>query len=678
MDKFIIPPDQSGYSVTDGTETLSVSLDGGAARYRKDILNSSSQVSVQWTLSREQYDYFRVFYKLVTVSGALPFLLDLYVDESFELTEHECHFVPGTVGLKSQAGLTFVVGATLEIKPVPISESTIDQAAMYGLFGDQWATYEDLVDLIVNTYTPNDSKYTPSNIVGVFSRTDWQGKQRLYSTSRTNYLTRSQEFSVSPWSGGTRTDNQIASPYGTITAALFKASSGSYGGLLRQYFTYTAGTFTGSVYVKKNNCSYVGINMAGKYLSVNLDTGISIATNLTSGFYSITALSDGWYCLSVTGIVSAGSSVFDAYITNATGANGSITTAGTETMYIWGAGLYNKDGSYIPTTSSAVTVTDYTLDAYNNIQLAATTNPITATALSLGNGLQTAWTLATPNGSTPTVSNVWVTDWQGTQHLYPTARKNVCLYSQALASWSASNAPTIASGAKVVGQLSLDLVGDTSATLPAAYYRAIVFTVDGDKAISFFVAQGTSLTTLFRVYDITAGINKIRSTVTWSGGAPVVTLAEGTLEGVDSIGSGIYRVRVKAKGIVAANTNRVYVYPASNSSVLSDATGDVYFGGVHCSDNAIGGSYILTTSAAVTVTDYTVSGNTLTFSAPPLSGAIPEWDGMYQGGLNGTLTWTGTYSKNNATQSVSDKPIATETGVKSRFPIIFNDLPVGI
>ena len=77
LTKFAIAPNQSGYAVKDGKETLSVKLGGGASRYRRDVQNAASIVSVQWTMNKGEYRYFRAFYNSVTISGSTPFLIDL-------------------------------------------------------------------------------------------------------------------------------------------------------------------------------------------------------------------------------------------------------------------------------------------------------------------------------------------------------------------------------------------------------------------------------------------------------------------------------------------------------------------------------------------------------------------------------------------------------------------------
>ena len=155
IQKLIIPPDQNGYSVMDGNEVLSVQLDGGASKFRQDILNSVSKVSVQWTLDAIQFNYIRSFYKYTLKSGSLAFLLDLYLDNPFELTEHVCHIVPETFGLKSQAGQSFVVGCTIEAEPIT-DQNLIDAGLLYGLFGEEYLAYNDTFDNLMNVEIPGD------------------------------------------------------------------------------------------------------------------------------------------------------------------------------------------------------------------------------------------------------------------------------------------------------------------------------------------------------------------------------------------------------------------------------------------------------------------------------------------------------------------------------------------
>jgi hypothetical protein len=139
LTKLVIPPNQSGYTVTDGKETLAANLDGGAGRYRRDILNANSLVSVQWTLNQSEYRYIRAFYNGTTVSGSEPFLIDLILDQA-ELTEHEAYFVPDSMTLTQVvATQSYMVSAQLEVKP---DTQDIDGDAALVMLYNEYGSFE--------------------------------------------------------------------------------------------------------------------------------------------------------------------------------------------------------------------------------------------------------------------------------------------------------------------------------------------------------------------------------------------------------------------------------------------------------------------------------------------------------------------------------------------------------
>jgi hypothetical protein len=159
LTKFIIPPDQQGYGFQDGIETLHVELDGGASRFRQDILNAAYKVNVSWVLNAIEYTYARNFYRAITKSGSLPFLIDLYTDLGDELLEHEGHFIPGSFGLRAQRGGSFTVSAVIEVKPYTPSETDADMVYLVNEFGWDYLTEIDKLDPIVNLYLPEDLPY---------------------------------------------------------------------------------------------------------------------------------------------------------------------------------------------------------------------------------------------------------------------------------------------------------------------------------------------------------------------------------------------------------------------------------------------------------------------------------------------------------------------------------------
>ena len=158
MYKFSIPPESSGYTMEDPAEVIAIKLDGGASRFRRDKIGSTSKVSVRWTFDREDYTYFRNFYHALLGRGSLPFLIDLVLDEASP-TEHKCYFVPGTVRLAEQRGHYYGVTAELEAHPIVANlEEAARDAAMVSEFGQDWRSafpiWEDLLDTEVNGTLP--------------------------------------------------------------------------------------------------------------------------------------------------------------------------------------------------------------------------------------------------------------------------------------------------------------------------------------------------------------------------------------------------------------------------------------------------------------------------------------------------------------------------------------------
>lgn len=143
LPKLTIAPNQSGYAVSDGVEVISTQLDGGMARYRRDILGANALVSVQWSLSPLEFKYVKDFFNLLTGRGAKAFLLDLYLDDEV-LTEHTCMLLPGSFRLTGQRGQQFTISAQIDATPVKLT-STEEEARrvatiLYGELGPEYTT----------------------------------------------------------------------------------------------------------------------------------------------------------------------------------------------------------------------------------------------------------------------------------------------------------------------------------------------------------------------------------------------------------------------------------------------------------------------------------------------------------------------------------------------------------
>jgi hypothetical protein len=118
-------PDQSGYTTYDNETVVATQLDGGMSRSRRDILNASSYVDCQWTCDANAYKYMRMFYRNVAAEGAIGFYCPLYLD--FEAPRmYFTKFKSGSLKLKSQSGLQFVLSATLELERLSYTQTDLD------------------------------------------------------------------------------------------------------------------------------------------------------------------------------------------------------------------------------------------------------------------------------------------------------------------------------------------------------------------------------------------------------------------------------------------------------------------------------------------------------------------------------------------------------------------------
>src|SRR5690606_34095015 len=127
-------------------------------------------------------------------------------------------------------------------------------------------------------------------------------------------------------------------------------------------------------------------------------------------------------------------------------------------------------------------------------------------------------------------------------------------------------------------------------------FLPVTFTGDGQKCVSVYLAQGpnpspTGMDIVLR--DGTAGVDRLRARVTWSAGAPAVTMIAGTaITAPEHVGQGIYRLQFRA-AVTAANSHTLQIEPARQAD-----TGDVYAGGVQVENAVVPSSLIVTEGAA--------------------------------------------------------------------------------
>lgn len=182
--------------------------------------------------------------------------------------------------------------------------------------------------------------------------------------------------------------------------------------------------------------------------------------------------------------------------------------------------------------------------------------------------------------------------------------------------WTPNGTTSRVAAALRCGSVVLDLLGDTDAAVASSYSEALTFTGDAVKAISIFFAQATSVSSVVRLRDATAGADRLLAAITWTNGIPTVTMTTGTLLGVDALGNGVFRARVLTTAVTAANVNNLNVFMATDAALAVAATGTIYFGGVQAENNAVFcGDYVPTTTATVTKNadrlTYPTAGNIL-------------------------------------------------------------------
>jgi hypothetical protein len=209
-------------------------------------------------------------------------------------------------------------------------------------------------------------------------RTDWQGTQPLFATPRTNGWTDSEQLNNASWTtaGATWTvnDSTVPAPDGATSADFLKESA------LNENHTFGRTTptlsdnvsSTVSIFARAASRVWLRIATTNKANTVrtswvNVSTGA--AGTVDSG-HTVTVgptLYNGWRRVTVTFANASGGTTprVDFHLANADGGS-AYAGDGTSGMYLWGVQFEADQSaatSYIATTSSAGTVTDYTLSA---------------------------------------------------------------------------------------------------------------------------------------------------------------------------------------------------------------------------------------------------------------------------------------------------------------------------
>jgi hypothetical protein len=151
LGKLGLLPDSSSYSVKEGNDAISATLDGGLPRQRLDVLGATKTIECQWILDRAEYVYIRAFYNAITFLSGVAFLIDLIIDDS-DIEEHTVLFTPGSLKLSKQEGLAYTVTASLEARPIIRTEGYNDIiVVLFDAYGSDYDTDFNIVAALTET-----------------------------------------------------------------------------------------------------------------------------------------------------------------------------------------------------------------------------------------------------------------------------------------------------------------------------------------------------------------------------------------------------------------------------------------------------------------------------------------------------------------------------------------------
>lgn len=111
-------PVRDSYNFNPGYSIIRVDLDGGAARYRNDVVGKSHIITVQWIIVKNQYSKFTGFFRDRIRGGSSAFKMNLLSDAEIVMP-HVCHCIDSLPQLIEQKGEMFRMQAVLEVTPNP-------------------------------------------------------------------------------------------------------------------------------------------------------------------------------------------------------------------------------------------------------------------------------------------------------------------------------------------------------------------------------------------------------------------------------------------------------------------------------------------------------------------------------------------------------------------------------
>lgn len=186
----------------------------------------------------------------------------------------------------------------------------------------------------------------------------------------TNLAIRSEEFSNAAWTKDTLTGataDTVVAPDGATTGDTITlsavTSSGRFVYLTSGTAVTTALNYRYSIYAKGGTHCFISLfsqTPSGSNIDVNICTGAILRTGGSNISSSVTSVGNGWYLIDLV-FLQSGTTTYltitplkDASTVSGT----SWVSAGTETFYLWGAGiqLASLPADYLATTTASATL----------------------------------------------------------------------------------------------------------------------------------------------------------------------------------------------------------------------------------------------------------------------------------------------------------------------------------
>jgi hypothetical protein len=223
------------------------------------------------------------------------------------------------------------------------------------------------IDLRITEYVNNLPQY---QVIGANWTDTIPGNHATQSTSasrpvlsaRVNLLTKTEQFNDAAWvkSAVSVVGNAALAPDGTSTADLVYPSSSGTGRVIYQTFALTAGSYKTSFALKAAGKQWAAIDGTNTTAAAYFDLQNGLVGTVAAGHTaSILPLGGGWYRCTVENTAAGGAAFFAVRTVDANG-SASVTTNGTDGIYIWGADLrVANDGVGLPAYQRVNTSTDY-------------------------------------------------------------------------------------------------------------------------------------------------------------------------------------------------------------------------------------------------------------------------------------------------------------------------------